>query len=109
MTAAREIGPRTVVCRSDEPVAVEMDHSTVMMSLAQGMYFGLEGAGPRIWGLLAQPRSVEELCVALTVEFEVEPEACLRDVCGFLGELQRANLIRIDDEPADPIPPVEPR
>jgi hypothetical protein len=98
-----------VVCRSDEPVAVEMDHSTVMMSLAQGMYFGLEGAGPRIWGLLAQPRSVMELCAALTEEFEVEPEACLRDVCGFLGELQRADLIRIDDEPADPIPPAERR
>jgi Coenzyme PQQ synthesis protein D (PqqD) len=95
------IRPETVVVRSEEPVSVEVDRSVVMMSLAQGMYFGLEGVGPRIWALLAQPRSVKELSNQLAGEFDVDPETCLRDVCDFLEELREAQLIRIHDEKTD--------
>lgn len=105
MSSARAIGPETVVIRSEDPVAVEVDHTVVMMSLEQGMYFGLEGPGPRIWGLLDRPRSVVQLRDQLVREFEVDPEQCLRDVCGFLGELEEARLIRIHDGPAEPVPP----
>lgn len=87
----------TIVVRNDEPVAVEMDHATVMMSLTQGMYFGLEGAGPRIWALLAEPRQVSDLCEELVREYDVAPDACFDDVCGFLAELRREKLIRVDD------------
>lgn len=105
MNPERKIGPSTVVVRDDEPVAVEVDRTVVMMSLAQGMYFGLEGAGPRIWALLGEPRSVSQLCAELAREFEVDPETCLADVCEFLEELARAHLIRIRDEAAGPVRP----
>jgi hypothetical protein len=97
------ISARTIVVRSDEPIAVEMDHATVMMSLAQGMYFGLEGVGPRIWALLVTPRRVSDLCDELAREFDVAPATCLDDVCGFLEELHQEKLIRIDDEPTDAV------
>ena len=91
-------GPETVVARNDEPVAVEVDRTVVMMSLDQGMYFGLEGTGPRIWAMLEQPRSVQQLCDALMSEFEVDEETCRREVCNFLEELRRAQLVRVHDE-----------
>lgn len=93
------------MARSDEPVAVEMDRSVVMMSLAQGMYFGLEGAGTRIWGLLERPRSAAQLSAELLEEFDVDAETCLRDVCEFLEALKDAQLIRIQDETAAPANP----
>lgn len=105
MGSRHPIGPETVVARSEEPVAVEMDHSVVMMSLAQGMYFGLEGAGTRIWALLERPRSAGQLSAALREEFEVDAETCLRDVCEFLEALQDAQLIRIQDETVAPANP----
>jgi hypothetical protein len=95
------IQPETVVSRSEEPMAVEVDRTLVMMSLAQGMYFGLEGAGPRIWALLDCPRSASQITAELVGEFEVDPSTCLRDVCDFLEELKQARLIRIHDETAD--------
>ncbi len=105
MNQRRRIGPSTVVVRHEEPVAVEVDRTVVMMSLAQGMYFGLEGAGPRIWALLEEPRPVAELCAQLAQEFEVDPDTCLTDVCEFLEELERAHLIRIRDETVGPVHP----
>jgi hypothetical protein len=94
------IGPATIVVRDDEPVAVEMDRTVVMMSLSQGMYFGLEGVGPRIWALLERPRSVAEVCAALVEEFEVDESECQRDVCEFLEELRRSRLVKIHDPSA---------
>jgi len=89
------IGPETVVARNEEPVLVEVDRTVVMMSVDQGMYFGLEGAGPRIWALLEHPRTVRQLCDALIGEFEVDAEACRLETCNFLEELKRAQLIRV--------------
>ena len=94
---AGAIGPDTVVARSEEPVAVEVDQSVVMMSLDQGMYYGLEGTGRRIWTLLERPRSAGELCRELVKEFDVDPAECLHQVSEFLEELRRADLIRIHD------------
>lgn len=105
MTPQDSIGPDTIVTRSDEPIAVEIDRTVVMMSLAQGMYFGLEGVGPRIWALLDRPRSGRELAAELVGEFEVDAETCLRDVCEFLEALKDAQLIRISDETAEPTRP----
>ena len=87
----------TVVSRNEEPVAVDVDGTVVMMSVDQGMYFALEGVGSRIWALLEQPRSVSEVCETLTEEFEIDAEACRREVVGFLDELHGAQLIRIHD------------
>ncbi|MEO8138762.1 MAG: PqqD family peptide modification chaperone [Gemmatimonadota bacterium] len=95
----------TVVTRSEEPVAVEVDRSVVMMSVEQGMYFGLEGAGPRIWALLEEPRSVRQLCDELIHDFAVDPDVCRREVGTFLEELRRAQLVRFDVPPTDPVRP----
>ena len=97
MSIATPIGPSTVVSRSEEPVAVEVDRKIVMMSVEQAMYFGLEGTGPRVWALLEQPRSVESLCKALTKEFDVDAEDCRREVIDFLEELRDAQLITVHD------------
>lgn len=103
MSAERQIGPDTIVVRNEEPIAVEMDRTVVMMSVQQGMYFGLEGVGPRIWALLDRPRPVSQICGELTREFEVDGSDCLRDVCEFLEELRRADLVRVHDESTGPV------
>ncbi len=97
MSTAGSIGPDTIVSRSEEPVAVEVDQTVIMMSIEQAMYFGLEGTGPRIWALLEQPRSVASVIDALVGEFDVDPEDCRREVIDFLEELREARLVHIHD------------
>ena len=105
MSRQRPIGPNTMVAKSPEPIAVEVDRTVVMMSLAQGMYYGLEGPGPRIWALLEEPSSAEGLADRLCEEFEVDRETCLRDVCDFLEALEEAQLIQVQDETGQVRPP----
>lgn len=101
MNTESRIGRETVVTRSEEPVAVEADRTVVMMSVEQGMYFGLEGVGGRIWALLQQPRSVGQLCDQLVEEFGVDEQTCHREVVSFLQDLHRARLVQLHDPPAD--------
>ena len=108
MSSDTPIGPASVVARNEEPIAVEVDRSVVMMSLDQGMYFGLEGTGPRIWALLEQPRTVQQLCDELMATFEVDPAVCFREVCTFLEEMRRAQLVRIHDEAPGTVRPTLP-
>lgn len=103
--ARNRVDPTTRVIRSEEPIGVEVDRTVVMMSLAQGMYFGLEGAGSRIWALLDGPRSAAQLSEQLQREFDVDGPTCLRDTCEFLDSLLHAHLIRIHDETAGPVLP----
>ncbi len=105
MTSPAPIGPNSIITRNEKPVAVEVDRTVVMMSLDQGMYFGLEGTGPKIWALLDRPRSVTQLCEELMKEFDIDADSCRREVCGFLEELRRAELVLVYDEETGPVRP----
>lgn len=101
MSATPTIAPSTPLVRNDEMVAVEVDRSVVMMSVEQGMYYGLEGVGPRIWSLLATPRSMDQLCQVLIDEYDVSPEECRTEVQRFVSEMVGAGLVKPHDAPAD--------
>jgi Coenzyme PQQ synthesis protein D (PqqD) len=103
MRSHPKIAAASIIVRNDEPVAVEVDGSVVMMSLEKSMYYGLEGVGGRIWHMVDRPRSVAEICVELAAEYDVEPEVCLRDVCDFVDQLVRSDLIRIMESSRDPV------
>lgn len=105
MSSSGPIAADAVVTRNDAMVAVEVDGTVVMMSMEQGMYFGLDGVGPRIWSLLATPRTVGDLCRVLQEEFEVESEVCRGEVLEFLAELVESGLVQVDREATAPTRP----
>lgn len=90
---------RTVVVQKKEPVAVDVEGSVVMMSLAQGKYYGLDDIGTRIWELVAEPRSIQDVCDRLVDEFEVDRRDCERDVIEFVGQLAAENLVDLRNGP----------
>ena len=83
----------TVVSRTKEVLASEMDGETIMMSIASGSYYGMDNIGSRIWELIAEPIRVSDLCDRLMEEFDVEIDQCLADVIAFLNELGENRLV----------------
>jgi len=100
MKPDRTISAETVVCQGDDTVFSTIDGETVMMSISNGMYYGMDTIGSRIWELIAQPRKVMDLCHMLQDEFDVEQEPCLRDVLEFLNDLADENIVKVVDESA---------
>lgn len=80
-----------------EPAALEaeLDGELLIASVETGNYFGVGASARRIWELLEQATTVDELCTKLASEFEGDREEIRKDVLEFLGELLRHGLIRV--------------
>ena len=79
---------------SDEQVSTSLGDEAVILGMRDGVYYGLDKVGARIWTLLATPHRVSDLVRAVSNEFEVSPEQCERDVLALLGDLSERELIR---------------
>jgi hypothetical protein len=76
--------------RSNSSISGRLDNELVMMDIEAGKYFSLNPVATRIWELLENPRSLDELCLLLQKEYDVsevrcrqETEACIKDLIGF--------------------------
>lgn len=72
-----------------------VDGELIGMSVEQGACYGLDAIGTRIWDLLAEPRSIADLCDLLTAEYQVEPSDCLKDVLDLAENLRAEGLVTV--------------
>ena len=70
----------------------------LMMSVEAGAYYGLEQAGARIWELMADPITVEQMCARLTEEYDVTADVCEAEVLAFLHHLAEQHIIDVSVE-----------
>ena len=82
------------VVLSDEQVSTSLGQETVILGMGDGVYYGLDAVGARVWALLATPHRVSELVRAVVGEFDVSWEQCERDVLALLDELSERRLVR---------------
>jgi hypothetical protein len=98
MNKRNKIDSDTWIIQTAHLLTTELDGETVMMSLTQEAYFGLDSTAQHIWGLIAQPRRVADLCEILIEQYEVSRETREEQVCTFLTELHKEGLARIVEE-----------
>ena len=77
----------------DQVLARQIGGETVMLDLAQGPYFGLDPVGARIWQLLADGKTLAEVCDAMMTEYDVTRDDIERDVARLAEELADRGLI----------------
>jgi hypothetical protein len=90
----KELTSRTLLIRDPDLVAADMDGDLVMMSIDHGEYYGVGGVGPRVWELLQQPITVEDITAVICDEFDVEADRCREDINGFARQLLEMGLVR---------------
>src|SRR6266849_192279 len=64
---------QSVVHVIKDQVSCDLGGEAAILHVRKGMYYGLDPVGARVWELLQQPRSVQEIKESLLKEFEVEP------------------------------------
>jgi len=83
----------TTVARANDLLATDLDDETILMSIEQSSYYGMEKTARRIWELVEKPIKVADLCSQMAEEYRVEPEVCERDIITFLEELFKEKLV----------------
>ena len=95
MTRMRGLAGDTIVARNDDLLTAEVDGELMAMSVELGTCYGLNPVGTRIWALLAEPRTIDDLCASLLDEYEVEAGQCRSEVVGLLEELRAEGLVTV--------------
>ena len=67
---------------------------TVLMDLASGIYFGLDGVGKRIWESIAEGKNLAAVVAVIAAEYEVDEARAQADVIEFVGELVERGLLQ---------------
>jgi hypothetical protein len=92
----------TVVAAGDL-LASAFGAEQVILNLKDGVYYGLEDVGARIWSLLQRPITVSAIRDALVAEYDVEPDRCGRDLEALLRDLAGRGLIEVRDDGGDAV------
>jgi|HubBroStandDraft_6_1064221.scaffolds.fasta_scaffold34136_4 hypothetical protein len=91
------ISDRSVVVAAKDQVSCDLAGEAAILNIKNGVYYGLDPVGARIWNLMQEPREVVEIQNAITDEYDVEPERCARDLVGLLEKLLAEGLIKVKD------------
>ena len=78
----------------------EVQGEAVLLSVDEGMYYGLNEVGTRAWKYLTETGSTEDAMQGILGEFEVDEETLRADLEAFVEDLLAKGLaIRLDPSP----------
>ncbi|MBW4575023.1 MAG: PqqD family peptide modification chaperone [Aphanothece sp. CMT-3BRIN-NPC111] len=89
----------SVVVAIQDQVSSGLPDEAIILNLKSDVYYGIAAVGARIWNLLEQPITVQEIRNTILSEYEVDPERCEADILRFLQKLMTEGLIEISNEP----------
>ena len=87
----------TLVAAARDVMAAYFSPDVVLLNLQDGVYYGLEDVGARVWTLLQSPIAVGEVCDTIATEFDVDPARASREVRAFLEQLVDRGLATVHD------------
>jgi hypothetical protein len=76
----------------------------VVLNLASGVYYSLQGAGALAWALLERGHTPTEAAAVVAEHFGIAPHRAEQDVGVLLGRLREEGLLKEADEGAEPQP-----
>jgi hypothetical protein len=79
----------------DHVMARRVSDESVLLDLESGRYYGLDAIGARVWELLGEKRTVQDVCRILAPEYDVPREQFEKDVLVLLESLLDAKLVRL--------------
>lgn len=85
---------------SKEQISSKLGQDAVILNLKTGVYHGLDAVGARVWNLLQQPTTMNDIRDVILNEYEVEPEQCEQDLVELLQRLADVELIEVENDTA---------
>jgi len=91
----RKIDGSSVVVASSNQLSSSIEDEAVILGLEQGVYYGLNPIGARIWSLVQEPRQVSAIWELILAEYDVDRGRCERDIVAILTELDEQGLLEL--------------
>ena len=90
----------SIVQRDPDVIAAEADQDLVMVSIANGSYYGVSDVAREIWEAIEQPKKISDLIDDLTATYNVDRSSCEEQTLSFLENLLSEHLLQVRDGPS---------
>ena len=91
----KSLEPTTTVQLDPSLLYSRVGDEIVLLTVESGKYFKVDPVGSRIWELIKEPTTIQNLCELLVEEYEISSEQCYEDTIPFLESLIKDDLILI--------------
>lgn len=79
----------------DDHVSCDMAEEAVVLNVKNGVYYGLDEIGARVWKLALSETTIEQVVDAITSEYDVGKEQCTKDMIEFFTNMEAYGLIEV--------------
>ncbi|RYX85964.1 PqqD family protein [bacterium] len=86
---------------SAEVAAETLDGEVVLINLANGIYYSLDGTGSFVWGYVERKASSEDIAKAMVASYDVSPQIADEDVRRLMDELVQEGLALVAGDKGD--------
>jgi coenzyme PQQ synthesis protein D (PqqD) len=89
------VSTQSIVKAGGDQVSCRVEDGVVLLQTKDGVYFGLNELGARLWESIQEPRPVTELANLVSERYEVDRERATADVLALVRELVDNRLIEV--------------
>ena len=89
------INTNSIVFQAKDQLSCELGGEAAILNLGNGVYYGLDSVGARVWNLIRQPRTFGQLRDILIEEYEVDAPRLESDLRSLLNQLADERLVQI--------------
>ena len=90
-----ELTLNSTVQVSQEVVSCDLVEEAALLNLKDGVYYGLNPVGARIWKLIQKPKKLSDILEILVAEYDVERDVCQTDLMELTEQLLDKDLIKM--------------
>jgi hypothetical protein len=89
------LNEQSAIVASKEQLSHDLAGEVAILNLTNGVYYGLDPVGARVWNLIQERKTFAELRDTLLAEYEVDAAGLEADLRDLLGQLAEQQLIEI--------------
>jgi len=88
------------VQRDPDVIAAEADQDLVMVSIANGFYYGVSDVAREIWEAIERPKKISDLIDDLAATYNIDRSTCEEETLSFLEHLLSEQLLQVKNGPS---------
>jgi hypothetical protein len=88
----------SIVQRDPDVMAAEAGQDLVMVSIANGLYYGVSDIAREVWVAIEHPKKISDLIDGLLATHNVDRARCEAETLSFLEDLKGEHLLQVINE-----------
>ncbi len=82
---------------ADDVVSCDLDGEAAILNIKDGIYYGLDPIGAKIWNLIQKPNTINRIIQVIIEEYDVKTEECQIDIFELIEQLLDNGLVKINE------------